>query len=173
MTFASSTTSLFLTPLPLRAGFEFLTQLAVHDDERLSTLNVCKSKWYALSAAAALFKWLDSAQSLSFPPNSLRIRYAPLDGTCLIDTESARNLELVANVRPLSLPLFAPLARADPDARHLKQVLNKNSKQHLLGMLNKCQTPMGTRLVRPFSSASRGPCTRLSLLARRSSAQTS
>lgn len=108
MTFASSTTSLFLTPLPLRAGFEFLTQLAVHDDERLSTLNVCKSKWYALSAAAALFKWLDSAQSLSFPPNSLRIRYAPLDGTCLIDTESARNLELVANVRPPLLPLFAP-----------------------------------------------------------------
>ncbi|GAA5897919.1 hypothetical protein JCM8208_003192 [Rhodotorula glutinis] len=103
---------------------QFLTQLAVHDDERLSTLNVCKSKWYALSAAAALFKWLDSAQSLSFPPNSLRIRYAPLDGTCLIDTESARNLELVANV------------------------LNKNSKQHLLGMLNKCQTPMGTRLLR-------------------------
>ncbi|KPV74997.1 uncharacterized protein RHOBADRAFT_53908 [Rhodotorula graminis WP1] len=107
-----------------QAGFEFLTQLAVHDDERLSTLNVSKAKWYALSAAAALFKWLDSTQSLSFPPNSLRIRYAPLDGTCLVDTESARNLELVANV------------------------LNKNSKQHLLGMLDKCQTPMGTRLLR-------------------------
>ncbi|GAA5833269.1 hypothetical protein JCM9279_001473 [Rhodotorula babjevae] len=119
-----SATGRVLTFFAPCAGFEFLTQLAVHDDERLSTLNVCKSKWYALSAAAALFKWLDSAQSLSFPPNSLRIRYAPLDGTCLIDTESARNLELVANV------------------------LNKNSKQHLLGMLDKCQTPMGTRLLR-------------------------
>ncbi|GAA6048610.1 hypothetical protein JCM3770_002054 [Rhodotorula araucariae] len=107
-----------------QAGFEFLTQLAVHDDERLSTLSVCKSKWYALSATAALFKWLDSAQSLSFAPNSLRIRYTPLEGTCLIDSESACNLELVANL------------------------LNKNSKQHLLGMLNKCFTPMGARHLR-------------------------
>ncbi|GAA5965994.1 hypothetical protein JCM21900_002861 [Sporobolomyces salmonicolor] len=98
-------------------------QLTVHDDERISTLTSVKPKYYALSAACALFKYLET-QSLTFPPRSLLIRYAPLEGTCLIDADSAKNLELVGNL------------------------LNKNSKQHLLGMLNKCMTPMGTRLLR-------------------------
>ncbi|GAA5887865.1 hypothetical protein JCM5296_001791 [Sporobolomyces johnsonii] len=106
-----------------QAGYEFLIQLAVHDDERTSTLTSAKPKYYALSAACALFKYL-ATQSLAFPSRSLRIRYAPLEGTCLIDADSAKNLELVGNL------------------------LNKNSKQHLLGMLNKCMTPMGTRLLR-------------------------
>ncbi|TNY24833.1 muts domain V-domain-containing protein, partial [Rhodotorula diobovata] len=103
---------------------DFIRELAAPDDERLSTLAVSKSKWYALSACAALFKWLDAAQARSFPPASLRIRYEALEGTCLVDSETARNLELVNNL------------------------INKNSKQHLLGMLNKCFTPMGTRLLR-------------------------
>ncbi|GAA6003628.1 MutS family protein MSH4 [Rhodotorula paludigena] len=116
------------------AGYEFLSQLTVHDDERVATLTTCRNKWYALSASSALFKWLETAQSLVFPPKSLRIRYTPVEGTCLIDSESAKNLELVANL------------------------LNKNSKQHLLGMLNKCFTPMGTRHLRsnilsPLTSA--------------------
>ncbi|GAA6042058.1 hypothetical protein JCM8097_004086 [Rhodosporidiobolus ruineniae] len=107
-----------------QTGFEFLTQLIVHDDDRTSVLTACKSKYYALSAACALFKYLDASHGVVFPPKSLRIRYAPLEGTCLIDAGSARDLELVANL------------------------LNKNSKQNLLGMLNKCSTPMGTRLLR-------------------------
>ncbi|GAA5999909.1 hypothetical protein JCM10207_005967 [Rhodosporidiobolus poonsookiae] len=107
-----------------QAGFEFLTQLIVHDAERTGVLTACRSKYYSLSASCALFKYLDTSHSMVFPPKTLKIRYAPLEGTCLIDTESAKNLELVANL------------------------LNKNSKQHLLGMLNKCYTPMGTRLLR-------------------------
>ncbi|GAA5943208.1 hypothetical protein JCM1841_002073 [Sporobolomyces salmonicolor] len=98
-------------------------QLTVHDDERISTLTSVKPKYYALSAACALFKYLET-QSLTFSPRSLLIRYAPLEGTCLVDADSAKNLELVGNL------------------------LNRNSKQHLLGMLNKCMTPMGTRLLR-------------------------
>ncbi|BGP16624.1 MutS protein msh4 [Rhodosporidiobolus nylandii] len=104
--------------------FEFLTQLIITSDDRVAVLSACKSKYYALSAACALFKYLEREHGVVFPPKSLLIRYAPLEGTCLIDTESARNLELVANL------------------------LNKNSKQHLLGILHKCFTPMGTRLLR-------------------------
>ncbi|GAA5820617.1 hypothetical protein JCM11251_003078 [Rhodosporidiobolus azoricus] len=107
-----------------QAGFEFLTQLIAHDAERVAVLTACKSKYYALSAAAALFKYLESAHGMVYPPRSVKIRYASLEGTCLIDHESAKNLELVANL------------------------LNKNSKQHLLGLLNRCFTPMGTRLLR-------------------------
>ncbi|GAA5887912.1 hypothetical protein JCM6882_000800 [Rhodosporidiobolus microsporus] len=108
----------------LLAGFEFLTQLITHDTERIPVLTACKAKYYALSAAAALFKYLETAHGMVFPPRSVKIRYASLEGTCLIDVESAKNLELVANL------------------------LNTNSKQHLLGLLNKCYTPMGTRLLR-------------------------
>lgn len=40
-----------------------------------------------------------------FPPRSLRITYAALEGTCLIDADTAMNLELVSNVsRGLHFP---------------------------------------------------------------------
>ncbi|CEQ39579.1 SPOSA6832_01105, partial [Sporobolomyces salmonicolor] len=120
-------------------------QLTVHDDERISTLTSVKPKYYALSAACALFKYLET-QSLTFSPRSLLIRYAPLEGTCLIDADSAKNLELVGNVSLSSSSLTSRRRRLTGERR--TQLLNRNSKQHLLGMLNKCLTPMGTRLLR-------------------------
>ncbi|GAA5871540.1 hypothetical protein JCM8547_001367 [Rhodosporidiobolus lusitaniae] len=107
-----------------QAGFEFLAQFLIHDADSTSVLTACKSHYYALSAACALFKYLETAHGVTFTKKSLKIRYAPLEGTCAIDRDSARDLELVANL------------------------LSKSSKQHLLGMLNKCYTPMGTRLLR-------------------------
>ncbi|BGO91790.1 MutS protein msh4 [Rhodotorula toruloides] len=107
-----------------QASFEFLTQLIVHDEDRLGVLTACKPKYYALSAICALFKYLETSYSLSFAPKTLKIGYSALEGTCLIDADSVKNLELVSNM------------------------LNKNSKQHLLGMLDKCCTAMGTRHLR-------------------------
>ncbi|KAL8279193.1 hypothetical protein RQP46_008449 [Phenoliferia psychrophenolica] len=106
-----------------QTGFEFLTQLTVNDEERTGTILAIKSKFYALSALSALFKYLES-QALVFPPRSLRISYSPLEGTCLIDGDTAANLELVFNL------------------------VSRKSKQHLLGLLNSCYTPMATRLLR-------------------------
>ncbi|GEM09965.1 DNA mismatch repair protein MSH4 [Rhodotorula toruloides] len=106
-----------------QVSFEFLTQLVVHDEDRLGVLTACKPKYYALSAVCALFKYLETSHSLSFAPKTLKIRYSALEGTCLIDADSVKNLELVSNM------------------------LNKNSKQHLLGMLDECCTAMGTRHV--------------------------
>ncbi|GAA5880327.1 hypothetical protein JCM16303_003899 [Sporobolomyces ruberrimus] len=102
---------------------QFLIQLSAKDHERLNTIESTKSKYYALSCVCALFKYLDT-QGTSFSPNSLKVRYAPFEGTCLIDSESAKNLELVQNI------------------------LDQKSKQHLLGMLNRCYTPSGTRMLR-------------------------
>lgn len=62
-------------------------------------------RYFALSAIAALFKYLETTRSQYFPPRSLWIRYAPLDGTMLIDMDTAANLELVANVTSPLLPL--------------------------------------------------------------------
>jgi DNA mismatch repair protein MSH4 len=66
-------------------------------------------KYYALSAASALFKWLEISKNWIFPDKSVSIRYQPLEGTMLIDSESVKNLELVENVRFLFLifPSFA------------------------------------------------------------------
>ncbi|ORY84089.1 muts domain V-domain-containing protein, partial [Leucosporidium creatinivorum] len=105
-------------------GFEFIAQLTLQDDKRTGTILSIKPKYYALAAASALFKYLETSYSLIFPPRSLRIEYAPLDGTCMIDTETVKNLEVVANL------------------------LNPKSKQSLLGLMNKCYTPMATRLLR-------------------------
>ncbi|KAM0752833.1 hypothetical protein T439DRAFT_299108 [Meredithblackwellia eburnea MCA 4105] len=107
-----------------QAGFEFVTQLIIRDQERTATILGLKSKYYALSAVAAMFKYLQSQRGVTFPPESLKMTFAPLEGTCLIDSETAAHLELVANL------------------------VNKKSKQHLLGLLNHCFTPMGTRLMR-------------------------
>ena len=68
-----------------------------------------------LAAACALFKHAEQKLNIRYAANSLRIRYVPVDGkplktltrqsevdsmagTMLIDSETARNLELVGNL---------------------------------------------------------------------------
>lgn len=55
-------------------------------------------RYYALSAACALFKYAESRLNTRFSAGSLRIHYASVEGTMLIDPETAKNLELVKNV---------------------------------------------------------------------------
>ncbi|KIO30888.1 hypothetical protein M407DRAFT_221987 [Tulasnella calospora MUT 4182] len=106
------------------AGMDFVTQLALNDDERAGTLLALGNKYYALSAASALFKYADSRLNVVFASQSLRIRYRAVEGTMMIDTDTARNLELVGNR------------------------LSKKSRHSLFGLLNHCFTPMATRLLR-------------------------
>lgn len=82
-----------------KTGYEYLTRLIVHSDDRLAILTACRNQYYSLSAAGALFHWLEQAQGLAFAPRTLRIEYEAPEGTCLIDADSAANLELVSNVR--------------------------------------------------------------------------
>ena len=55
-------------------------------------------RYYTLSAASALFKHAELKLNIRFSSGSLRIRYAPVEGTMMIDPETARNLELVGNM---------------------------------------------------------------------------
>lgn len=71
-----------------------------------------QGKYYALSAAAALFKFFESHNSLQFSPGTLKIKYAPLEGTMLMDGDSVKNLELIENV---SVCLLQMLLRDDAD----------------------------------------------------------
>ncbi|KAL7285904.1 hypothetical protein ACG7TL_001015 [Trametes sanguinea] len=106
------------------AGLEFVNQLTVDDDERAATLVAVSNKYYALSAASALFKHSELRLNTRFAASSLLIRYLQVEGTMLVDSDSARNLELVGNMSA------------------------RRSAHSLFGLLNHTYTPMGARLLR-------------------------
>ncbi|KAF7307828.1 MutS 4 [Mycena kentingensis (nom. inval.)] len=106
-------------------GLEFISQLCVEDDERAGTLLAATNKYYALSAACALFKYAELKLNTRFAAASLRIRYVPVDGTMMIDPETVRNLELVGNMS-----------------------FGKKSTHSLFGVVNHTFTAMASRLLR-------------------------
>ncbi|KAF8168490.1 muts domain V-domain-containing protein [Crassisporium funariophilum] len=105
-------------------GLEFVLQLCIEDDERAGTVLAVSNKYYALSAACALFKYAEGRMNTRFAAASLRIRYVPVEGTMMIDPDTARNLELVGNMT------------------------RKKSTHSLFGVLNHTYTPMASRLLR-------------------------
>ncbi|KAI0757543.1 muts domain V-domain-containing protein [Daedaleopsis nitida] len=106
------------------AGLEFVNQLMVEDDERAATLVAVSNKYYALSAASALFKHAELRLNTRFAASSLIIRYTQVKGTMMIDSSTARNLELVGNISA------------------------RKSAHSLFGLLNHTYTAMGARLLR-------------------------
>ncbi|CAK5271911.1 unnamed protein product, partial [Mycena citricolor] len=105
-------------------GLEFISQLCVENDERAGTLLAVANKYYALSAACALFKHAETKLNTRFASGSLLIRYVPVEGTMMIDPDTARNLELVDNMS------------------------RKKSTHSLFGTLHHSYTAMATRLLR-------------------------
>ena len=65
---------------------------------KYSATCVSRHRYYALSAASALFKHAEAKLNTRFAAGSLRIRYVQIAGTLMIDPETARNLELVGNM---------------------------------------------------------------------------
>nr|VWO97154.1 YL1_C domain-containing protein [Ganoderma boninense] len=111
-------------PLKDALGLDFVNQLMVDNDERAATLVAVSNKYYALSAASALFKHAELRLNVRFAASSLLIRYTQVEGTMMIDSDTARNLELVGN---LSV---------------------RKSAHSLFGLLNHTYTAMGSRLLR-------------------------
>ncbi|TFK28344.1 hypothetical protein FA15DRAFT_678431 [Coprinopsis marcescibilis] len=105
-------------------GLEFILQLCVENDERAGTILAVQDKYYALSAACALFKYAEGKMNTRFASASLRIQYVPVEGTMMIDRDTARNLELVGNLT------------------------HKKSSYSLFGTLNHTYTAMAARLLR-------------------------
>jgi len=56
------------------------------------------ARYYALSAASAVFKFVEIKLNTRFASASLRFRFVPVEGTVMIDPETVRNLEIVDNV---------------------------------------------------------------------------
>ncbi|GIX70034.1 mutS protein homolog 4 [Caerostris darwini] len=80
-------------------------------------------KYYCLAACAALLKYFEFKQNVTYATNSLKIVYCTSADTTMINMATARNLELVTN----------ELGKAE---------------HCLYGVLNHTQTPGGDRLLR-------------------------
>jgi len=99
------------------------------------------ARYYALSAASAVFKYVEVKLNTQFASGSLRIRFVPVEGTMMIDPETVRNLEIVDNMgnarSPHSLFGYEFLSLAE-----------KHSFSSSLSVLNHCSTAMARRLLR-------------------------
>ncbi|KHN94077.1 DNA mismatch repair protein MutS, C-terminal domain protein [Metarhizium album ARSEF 1941] len=98
-------------------GLEYIENLAFKSD--IDPMKVAtQGKYYCIgSLAAHMF-------TVTFAPNSLRIRYRPSEDTMMIDVSVIQSLEILQN---LDKP---------------------KSKDSLFGLLNQTKTPMGSRMLR-------------------------
>ena len=100
------------------------------------------SRYYALSAASALFKHAEARLNLRFAAASLLIRFGQADGTMMIDPETSRNLEIVSNManKRSSHSLFGYAYSASGGERM--------TRIRPARLLNHTYTAMGARLLR-------------------------
>ncbi|XP_033221031.1 uncharacterized protein LOC117175433 [Belonocnema kinseyi] len=123
-----------ITPIP-RMHFNEengLDRIKTHCANEFSTIELfVKEKYYALSATAALLRYVEYIQHLIYEPKSLKIEFQASQGATLIDVESALSLELVSSYGP-------------------------QRNYSLFSSLDRCVTPMGRRLLR--SQILQPPC---------------
>jgi DNA mismatch repair protein MSH4 len=106
------------------AGLELIHQLCIEDEERAATLVSASNKYYGLSAACALLKHAELRLNTRFAARTLRIQCIAIDGSMVVDVDTARNLELVGSA-----------------TRH-------RSGASLFGVMNHTYTAMAARLLR-------------------------
>jgi len=121
---------------PGSPGLEFVTQLSTEDEERAALLLTIHDRYYALQAVCAAFRYIESTFSIIYPPHTLVIKYRPIEGerrvlrlfkiltrcspgSMLIDTETARNLELLEGVsKQKTHSLFGSVQQFIPPLSH-------------------------------------------------------
>ncbi|KAF9583132.1 MutS protein msh4, partial [Lunasporangiospora selenospora] len=82
------------------------------------------TKYYCLSATAALMRYIEESHNAVFLSHSIQFKYQICQGSMVIDCATARNLELTTNI------------------------LRDNDRETLFGILNETSTSMGARLLR-------------------------
>ncbi|KAE9548385.1 hypothetical protein FO519_008399 [Halicephalobus sp. NKZ332] len=105
-------------------GIELVKQIGAPECCNIDTSVV--KKYYCMSAAAALIKYIEFVQNILFHQKSLKIIYEAIDESCLIDVNSWGNLDLI-----------------DVDKK-----AQKDDQKTLFSLLNKCLTGAGSRLLR-------------------------
>ncbi|KAL4613129.1 hypothetical protein GN956_G23384 [Arapaima gigas] len=105
-----------------KKGLEYIQHLCA--PEFSTVLIEVQAKYYCLAAASALLKYNEFVQNSIYAPQSLKVSFKGSEQTAMIDSTSARNLELVVNNR------------------------DHRSEHTLLGVLNYTRTPGGARRLR-------------------------
>lgn len=107
------------------AGRELVQTLGITDEGDGNILSLLEGPgdYFINSAIAALFDFISTSEGITFKSKSVCFKQVAVDGTMMIDYQTARCLELVKNNT------------------------STKSNESLLGILNQCSTKMGTRLV--------------------------
>ncbi|KAK1793600.1 hypothetical protein P4O66_011973, partial [Electrophorus voltai] len=105
-----------------KKGLEYIQQLCAA--EFSTVVMEVQTKYYCLAAAASLLKYFEFIQNCVYAPKSLKVSFTGSEKTAMIDSVSARNLELVVNNR------------------------DHRSDHTLLGVLNYTKSPGGERRLR-------------------------
>ncbi|XP_061751269.1 mutS protein homolog 4 isoform X2 [Nerophis ophidion] len=105
-----------------KKGMEYIQQLCA--PEFSTVVMEVQAKYYCLAAAAALLKYLEFIQNSVYAAKSLKVSFKGSQQTAMIDSISARNMELVVNNK------------------------DHRSNHTLLGVLNHTKTPGGARRLR-------------------------
>ncbi|KAJ8047643.1 MutS protein-like 4 [Holothuria leucospilota] len=103
-------------------GIQYVKQLCASDFSAVEM--ELSSKYYCLAAGAALLKYVEFIQNIVYAPNSLKVVFKGSERTTMIDATTARNLELVQNMKDVK------------------------SEHTLFGVLNYTSTSGGARLLR-------------------------
>ncbi|OQE28671.1 hypothetical protein PENSTE_c003G06774 [Penicillium steckii] len=106
-----------------KTGHELLDRLAFRDE--VDSLKVIlDTNYFAGCCFAASLKYVEMELEQAFVSHSLRIKFAPSEGSMTIDLSTVVSLELIQNLQ------------------------NSKSPDNLYGLLNETLTPMGARLLR-------------------------
>lgn len=122
-----------LTSLPRSSfsserGLSLLIDLGSPGAQSTATISEVRPKYYALGAASALIDWMQDQAGqtghLGWSKGCLNIEWISIEGSMLIDKNTAVDLELITNA------------------------VSSKSKHSLFGLLNHTFTPMASRLLR-------------------------
>lgn len=103
-------------------GTLLIRQLVIEEDSNIEL--VITSKYLTLASFAALVKYIEFVQHITFSLHSLKITFRGCEGTIFIDASSIRDLEIVANKRTGDI------------------------HTSLFGVVNHTKTPQGARLLK-------------------------
>ncbi|KAL3273960.1 hypothetical protein HHI36_015383 [Cryptolaemus montrouzieri] len=106
------------------SGMEYVQELCIPSMN--SVLLVLQHKYYALTAASALLRFLQGNLNIFYASGSIRIDYQESEGYAIIDVSTADRLELVSSTKPLQATKYSTL----------------------FGVLNNCYTKIGERALR-------------------------
>ncbi|KAG0359943.1 hypothetical protein BG005_011813 [Podila minutissima] len=106
-----------------RAGTEYVQRYILPEQSTSFMLGIA-SKYFCLSATAAAMKHMEESRNSVFINHSVQFKYRGCRESMLIDSGTARNLELTVNLS------------------------SQDDQGTLFGVLNQTLTPMGNRLLR-------------------------